>query len=165
MTKPDSHKQKRYNLLPYEAEFKIYCSAVIGMSPLSIKGYVSDFKFFIHWLQASHPDVSVEHVSQTMIQQYKQYLQASFPRSTSNRRLSTLRAFYAFLISQGVLTESPTRDVHNITEATPIPHIYTALVEDFMSNTNDREFGAKQHLQSTVLDFLSVSATPHEDHA
>ncbi len=160
-----SSKQKRYNLLPYEAEFKIYCSAVIGVSPLSIKGYMSDFKFFVHWLQAQYPGTTVEQVSQSMAEEYRRYLQASFPRSTSNRRLSTLRAFYSFLVSQGVLTESPTRDLHNITDTKLVDDNFMPLIEAFMSNSNDRDASARHELQSTVLDFLTVTATTHEHHA
>ncbi len=109
--------QQRYNLLPFEVEFRLYASAVIKLSPISLKNYISDYRYFTGWLIATYQNVTVESVSETHLLAYKAYLQGQgLPRASVNRRLSALRAVYAFLVQQHIVTENPMKHIKNMTE-------------------------------------------------
>lgn len=158
----NSNTPERYNLLPYEAEFKLYCSAVIQVSPQSLKGYVSDYRYFAQWLAAHFPDTSVESATQSMLLHYRDYLDGNFPRSSTNRRLSSIRAFYSFLISQGILTESPMREIHNIAAGMTTHSPHKALVDDFMSAMSSLGVDERKRTANAVNEFLSISSQSHE---
>lgn len=99
---------------------------------VSIKNYLSDLRHFLGWLilyLKSH-QFPVSLSSQTplekqvemikiidvkIIDEYKTYLKEnSIPIKTINRRLSTLRKFFSFCISQGWLNENPAKQIQNL---------------------------------------------------
>ena len=110
---------KRYNLLPFEHEFRLYAHAVIGLTPVSIKNYISDYRYFVQWLDAQFSPLTVEHADVHHIELYRSYLvEQGLPRASVNRRLSALRALYTFLIHQGIISSSPMKSIKNMTQHT-----------------------------------------------
>jgi len=129
-----------YNLYNLEPDFRKYLLAV-NIQSVSLKNYLSDFRHFAGWLHSrsqlnqSRPDSvgtkSVESVNtqntdstcqrlqvilttETIIC-YKQYLtDSNLPIKTINRRLSTLRKFCSFCISQGWTKENVAKKVGNV---------------------------------------------------
>ena len=120
----------RYNLYNLEASFKEYLVAG-NQKPVSIKNYLSDLRHFFGWLIlylksnkidadvnpiiGEHISLSLQFVSPKVISEYKSYLsENNIPHKTINRRLSTIRKFCSFAISQGWMKENPAKKVGNI---------------------------------------------------
>ena len=100
---------------------------------ISIKNYLSDLRHFLGWLilyLKSHRSALINRSFQSplesqveiiklidtkIIDEYKTYLnENSIPIKTINRRLSTLRKFFSFCISQGWLNENPAKQIQNL---------------------------------------------------
>jgi len=101
------------------------------LTKISVKNYLSDLRHFLGWLifyWKSHFDdsLSLDLVNQNLIEilkqvqvntikNYKSYLvDNQIPIKTINRRLSTLRKFFSFCISQGWIKENPAKKISNI---------------------------------------------------
>lgn len=131
-----------YNLYNLEASFKEWLIAGIknrrndakkretgettrkGLTNISIKNYLSDFRHFWGWLTfylksnnlgTIHKLSLVKLITSKTIFDYKSYLiENNIPTKTVNRRLSTLRKFCSFCISQGWMKENPAKKISNI---------------------------------------------------
>jgi site-specific recombinase XerD len=96
------------------------------LTRISVKNYLSDFRHFIGWLTlhlSSQQHISINFnesrfislINRQTIKNYKSYLvENNIPVKTINRRLSTLRKFCSFCISQGWLKENPAKRVSNV---------------------------------------------------
>lgn len=119
-----------YNLYNLQASFKKYIlSGNAKLSPVSIRNYQSDLRHFLGWyvfyLKASpkytrflgdfESDSSLFSIlDEKIVEEYKQYLRLNrIPFKTINRRLSTLRKFCSFCISQGWLRDNPAKKIAN----------------------------------------------------
>jgi integrase len=114
MTVHDLDPVNRYNLLNFEASFRTYLSAVIKLKPVSIKNYLSDIRHFDGWLAAHAFISSLDMITHQTLEDYKNYLQKnSLPSKTINRRLSSVRKFFSFLVDQGHLQVNPSKGISN----------------------------------------------------
>lgn len=105
-----------YNLYNLEALFKEYLLAG-NNRPVSIKNYLSDFRHFAGWITFYlKSDIApFNKIDSHLIQEYKFYLcENKIPLKTINRRLSTIRKFCSFCISQGWMKENPAKHVSNV---------------------------------------------------
>ncbi|MDO9027435.1 MAG: site-specific integrase [Candidatus Roizmanbacteria bacterium] len=145
-----------YNLYNLEAPFKEYLSAV-NHKPVSIKNYLSDIRHFFGWLILYFKSNNVRVESETTITQfitpnviseYKSYLsENNIPHKTTNRRLSTVRKFCSFCISQGWLKENPGKKIGNVRVVRDIGEINSIrLFEQF---SQDLE---KQNLNQNIIN-------------
>ncbi|MCL4363703.1 site-specific integrase [Patescibacteria group bacterium] len=115
--------QKGYNLYNLEPQFKNFLLAE-NISPISLKNYLSDFRHFSGWIElytssnqtsAKNYENLSEMVNEKSVEEYRSYLsENNIPLKTINRRLSTVRKFCSFCISQGWLKENPAKKVNNI---------------------------------------------------
>lgn len=119
-TRNDAKKEVK---LPAMAENKT-------LTPISVKNYLSDLRHFLGWLtfylKSHFPNKQISinlNLSQFIssyltietVEAYKTYqVENSLPIKTINRRLSTLRKFFSFCISQGWMKENPAKRVSNI---------------------------------------------------
>lgn len=120
----DSNSSVGYNLYNLEPQFRSYLSAGKGISPHSVKNYLSDFRYFAGWAQSypASPSDSGENnhatsslLSVKLLSDYRNYLiGCHLPYRTINRRLSTVRRFCSFSISQGWLKENFGKNIHNV---------------------------------------------------
>jgi len=106
--------------------FKAYLK-VKGASQSTVKNYLVDLNHFLAWLELtlrgqnialdrSLPELFVRYFEPNYLAKYKNYLvQNQLPISTVNRRLSTLRTFGGFCLSQAWITENPAKKVTNVT--------------------------------------------------
>jgi len=119
-----------YNFYNFEASFKKFLIAG-NISPVTLKNYLSDLRHFLGWfifkLKVKNQNLKVEEVEEvnveqilsfidvSLVEEYKNYLvDNSIPIKTVNRRLSTLRKFFSFCISQGWLKENPAKKIKNL---------------------------------------------------
>lgn len=125
-----------YNLYNLEASFRNYLVAE-NVSPNTLKNYLSDFRYFCGWYESPKTANSTQQftilsftslddlvkelpnlLQNQVISDYKNYLSKNkLPSKTINRRLSTLRKFCSFCISQGWLKENPAKHLENIKNA------------------------------------------------
>ncbi len=106
--------------------FKAYLK-VKGASPNTIKNYLADLNHFLAWLELtlrgqnialnrSLPEFFIRYFEPNYLAKYKNYLvQNQLPTATVNRRLSTLRTFGGFCLSQAWITENPAKKLTNVT--------------------------------------------------
>lgn len=121
--------ENRYNLYNFEASFKEYLLAG-NKTAISVKNYLSDFRHFIGWLtfyiqnepiildknfDITKPETIQFYLTGATIDNYKAYLMENhIPLKTINRRLSTVRKFCSFCISQGWMENNPGKQIANI---------------------------------------------------
>jgi len=178
--------EKQYNLYNFEALFKEYLLAG-KTKPVSIKNYLSDFRHFAGWLtfyvqnykknENTHFErlgkstegggthwsekCGIEFfklISPSVITDYKSYLsENNIPFKTINRRLSTIRKFCSFCISQGWMKENAGKQVqnskikdqkHNIEEL--ITQFKQDLIKQKINNSTINSY------LNDVQEFLSV---------
>jgi site-specific recombinase XerD len=160
-----------YNLYNFEASFSLYLTAE-NISPVSLKNYLSDLRFFLGWATAHvksqsnslitiDPVKIVEQFTFEVIEQYKLYLSTNnFPLKTINRRLSTIRKFFTFCISQGWTSENPAKRVKNSISADQKPKIdeTNQILAEF-DNYLKLNFPAESHeIDRNVREFLVISS-------
>ena len=117
---------KWYNFYNFEASFKKFLLAE-NVSPITLKSYLSDLRHFLGWtilkLKAQNkknienlsPLEFLNQIDESLVEEYKNYLVVNaIPVKTINRRLSTLRKFFSFCISQGWLKENPAKKIQNL---------------------------------------------------
>lgn len=105
-----------------------------SLKKISIKNYLSDLRHFLGWLMLylkskyHHLNINfnafdslptqieiIKQINDNTVQEYKSYLtENKIPIKTINRRLSTLRKFFSFCISQGWLKENPAKKIENL---------------------------------------------------
>jgi site-specific recombinase XerC len=108
--------EKRYNLSNLQAKFTDYLIAE-NISSITLKNYRSDIKHFFNWAAKGNSNSDISHITSfETILEYKNYqVKDLAPLKTVNRRLSAIRKFCAFCISQGWITENPAKKVINVT--------------------------------------------------
>jgi len=116
---------KQYNLYNFEALFKQYL-VTENISPISSKNYLSDIRHFFGWLtfklKTQIKDQLIDEkniiglINYEIVLEYKSYLSDNnLPLKTVNRRLSTVRKFCSFCISQRWMKENPAKKIQNLT--------------------------------------------------
>jgi len=105
--------------------FKAYLK-VKGASQNTIKNYLADLNHFLAWLELtlrgqnialdqSLPELFIRYFEPNYLAKYKNYLvQNQLPVATVNRRLSTLRTFGGFCLSQAWIKENPAKKIRNV---------------------------------------------------
>ncbi len=171
----------RYNLYNLEASFRQYLLAG-NITALTLKNYLSDFRHFAGWIHSQNrlvqfnqpqsiksvntnlPNLTVsddftQYLKQIVtfktISNYKNYLVASdLPLKTINRRLSTLRKFCSFCISQGWLDENPAKKVRNVGTTITEKHILDQFHQDLIKQGVGSQIIT--NYLNDVQDFLKI---------
>lgn len=108
------------------ARFKDHL-VTLGISDGSIRNYLSDLNHFQNWLSSSYPKQTFSDINSEHPLAYRTYLvhELEAPVSSVNRRLSSLRQFFTWAVSQNILPSHPMQGLSNIsiragnTEVTP----------------------------------------------
>jgi len=87
----------------------------IGISPSSIKNYVSDINHFLNFVAHSiqEPIVQPIHITPTAIKAYSAAAANQLSPSSLNRHLSSLRYFGKFLVAARLLETDPAQNLTN----------------------------------------------------
>ena len=155
---------KQYNFYNFEASFKKFLLAE-NVSPITLKNYLSDLRHFLGWtilkIKAQNkknfenlsPLEFLNQIDESLVEEYKNYLVVnSIPAKTINRRLSTLRKFFSFCISQGWLKENPAKKIQNL--KLKIDSIISSFALSLEKENLDQKT-IKSYLE-VVQDFLSL---------
>lgn len=105
--------------------FKTYLK-LQGFSGVTVRNYLSDLNHFLAWLELflrghnlpvsdDESELARRYFKEEFVLSYKNFLTSnSLPLSVVNRRLSTLRTFGKFCLSQAWISENPAKKVANI---------------------------------------------------
>jgi len=161
--------KKWYNFYNLEASFEKFLLAE-NVSPITLKNYLSDLRHFLGWailkLKAQNKKnletldflEFLNQIDNSFVEEYKKYLVINYiPSKTINRRLSTLRKFFSFCISQGWLKENPAKKISNIKyQISNIDNtgILTKFQQDLEKENLDQKT-IKSYLE-VVREFLSL---------
>ena len=129
-----------------------------GISPYTIRGYISDLKKFAEWFKLSTGEqMGLDNVTPVDVRDYKEHLQTvkKYKPSTINRRLASLRAFFTWAIEDGLVEENPVR-VRNVEEPQTAPRsldekTYHRLLREVQKHGNKRDVAIIQVLRHTGL--------------
>jgi site-specific recombinase XerD len=122
----------QYNLYNFLPEFTAFLHSLRNngktYSTITIKNYLSDFRHFAGWLQFylnsqlntnlfKSVELFFSVLTSNVVDEYKQYLLDNhIPIKTINRRLSALRLFFSYCLSQHYVTSNPAKTISNISK-------------------------------------------------
>lgn len=143
--------------------FKAYLK-VKGASQNTIKNYLADLNHFLAWLELtlrgqnialdrSLPELFSRYFEPNYLAKYKNYLvQNQLPVATVNRRLSTLRTFGGFCLSQAWITENPAKKLTNVSLGlkTEDGRQKTKMLEEFRKSLEEEKASPM-----TIKNYLS----------
>ncbi len=95
-----------------------------GKSPRTVEGYRKDLVDFIAWLEGRYGEAfDPKAVLPEDLRDYRQHLLAvrRAAPATVNRRISALRAFFAFLAARGEIPSNPAARLSGVRTARPAP--------------------------------------------
>lgn len=120
-----SEKQQDRWYLPLVQAFIHYLVLERGLSPNTREAYERDTRAFL-----SHMDTlglrSIHDITREHIHHYMALLQqGGLKRSTLARTLSTLRAFFRFLLDENLLEKNPLHHMPTPKRERPLPHVLT----------------------------------------
>src|SRR5260221_10124572 len=96
------------------------------LSPLTIKGYLSDLQHFAHWFEQTNAEVlTVQRITPTDVKEYKHYLLGSQRRKagTVNRRLASIAALCKWARQIRQITSDPTENIKGVAGRGPRPKL------------------------------------------
>lgn len=140
----------RYNFFYFEAAFKKYLHAG-NAGAATIKSYLSDLHFFFTWIQNGKEmsDLDLYDApnvfTHSLVREYHLFLLTSkTPSSTYERRLSSLRQFFAFCITQAWLTSNPAHEFDKYTKADQLNDIIGRFKDHLKKQKADDSTIARQ---------------------
>src|SRR3990167_11043076 len=156
--------QKGYNLYNLEPQFRKFLAAE-NISAISLKNYLSDFRHFAAWLDfylSSHSILNTENIvnvlTSEILSEYRGYLVENIlPHKTINRRLSTVRRFCSFCISQGWLKENPAKKISNIGQS----YLSSEVEKDGSRQTQAKKEALQGHTYSILKAPSIILNAPH----
>ncbi|MFZ8843744.1 tyrosine-type recombinase/integrase, partial [Thermoflexus sp.] len=95
-----------------------------GKSPRTVEGYRKDLVDFIAWLEGRYGEAfDPKAVLPEDLRDYRQHLLAvrRAAPATINRRVSALRAFFAYLVSRGEIPSNPAARLSGVRQARAAP--------------------------------------------
>ena len=107
----------------YLQEFKLYIEAARNFSAQTVKAYGADIMSFLVWLA----DKSPADVIYSDISDYLLYIkQFNYAKSTTARKIASLRTFYRFLHRERIIETNPAAGVSSPKKAKSLPEFLTA---------------------------------------
>ena len=135
-----------------------------GASSVTCRNYLVDINHFLGWLELKIRGLNLPlfedetklislYFTEEFISEYKRFLLSnSLPFSTVNRRLSTLRTFGRFCLSQAWISENPAKRVPNVTlgQTTNNKQQSEEILEEFK-----RHLEEEKNSTNTIRNYLS----------
>lgn len=138
------------NSKKYLQEFKLYIEVEKNFSKHTVIAYSSDILSFLVWLN----DRKIEEVNYNLIKEYLFYIQQfNYSKTTTARKIASLRTFYRFLYREKVIDANPALGVHSPKRGKSLPEFLTEPeIEKIMNNIKiDTPAGYRNR---TILELL-----------
>ena len=104
------------------AEFLDYLSHERAYSPHTVTSYENDLRAFKAYLEQMDEELGLKDVDADLVRGWAMSLMSSGMKATSvNRKLSSLRTFYKYLLKKGEIKVSPMQNVGGPNKAKPLP--------------------------------------------
>ncbi len=116
----------------YLNDFLIYLEVEKSFSKHTIKAYHSDILGFLIWLGES----SAESVTHKTMQEYLLYIQQfNYSKTTTARKIASLRTFYRYLYRERITESNPAQTIHSPKRGKNLPKFLTEdEVEQILNN-------------------------------
>ena len=102
--------------------FLNYLSLERACSPHTVTSYENDLRAFEAYLGKTEIGVELKNADADLVRRWAMELVASGVKATSvNRKLSSLRTFYKYLLKKGVVSVSPVQNVRGPKRSKPLP--------------------------------------------
>lgn len=106
----------------YLQDFKLYIEVEKNFSSETIRAYHSDVLSFLVWLN----DKNIKEVNYNLISEYLLYIkQFNYTKTTTARKIASLRTFYRFLYREQVIENNPAIGVHAPKRGKSLPEFLT----------------------------------------
>ena len=134
----------------------------------SIRAYLSDMRHFMGWFkQATGESFSPADTDWRDLQDWRNQAEKGFKPATVNRRISSLKTFFAFALEQGLTSNDPTQRLKGIEQQALAPK---ALTEDEVKRilrrarkNNLRDWAILELLAATGLRVSEVATLTRAD--
>ena len=116
----------------YLQEFKLYIEVEKNFSKHTVCAYSSDILSFLVWLN----ERDIEEVNYTNIKEYLLYIQQfNYTKTTTARKIASLRTFYRFLYREKIIDTNPALGVHAPKKGKSLPEFLTENeIEQVLNN-------------------------------
>ena len=124
----------------YRESFLGYLQHEKRNSPKTVQSYSIDLDQFIRYCRSVHKNLNLDEVDVKVVRGWVVQLmeEGLAPRSV-NRKLTTLKTFYQFLIREGVITKNPMNGILALKQKTKLPEF---VEQDHMDQLLDQyDFG------------------------
>ena len=134
----------------YFQEFKLYIEVEKNFSKHTVSAYSSDILSFLIWLN----NKSISDVSYSTIREYLLYIQQfNYSKTTTARKIASLRTFYRFLYREKVIETNPAIGIHSPKRGKSIPEFLTEKEIDNILNKINMDSPAG-YRNRTILELL-----------
>ena len=117
---------KEENVQELQIKLNRFCEVLWledGLAENTIKSYRKDLQDFILWLANKKIDKPLWEVNEENIGNYFSDAYQNITVSTANRRLSSFKRFFSWLIREGVIVEDPCKKLKSLQQAQRLPKV------------------------------------------
>ncbi|MGF1637743.1 MAG: tyrosine-type recombinase/integrase [Cyclobacteriaceae bacterium] len=102
----------------------------------TISSYENDLKQFYSFLANEHPDISLTEISHGIIRQWVVHLaESGILNRTVNRKITSIKSYFKFLLNRGFIEENPTTRIHILKTPKSLPDfIKLGEMDDLLSS-------------------------------
>ncbi len=134
----------------YLQEFKLYIEVEKNFSKHTVAAYSSDILSFLVWLNNRR----IEEVNYNLIREYLLYIQQfNYSKTTTARKIASLRTFYRFLYRERIIETNPALGVHSPKKGKTLPEFLTETEMEQVLNNIKMESPAG-YRNRTILELL-----------
>ncbi|MBQ4123477.1 site-specific tyrosine recombinase XerD [bacterium] len=134
----------------YLQEFKLYIEIEKNFSKHTVTAYSSDILSFLVWLN----EKNIEEVNYANIKEYLLYIkQFNYSKTTTARKIASLRTFYRFLYREKIIETNPALGVHSPKKGKSLPEFLTENEIEQVLNNIKMESPAG-YRNRTILELL-----------
>lgn len=138
------------NAKRYLQEFKLYIEVERNFSKHTVIAYSADILSFLVWLK----DRNIEDVTYNTIREYLLYIQQfNYSKTTTARKIASLRTFYRFLYRERVIETNPAIGIHSPKRGKSLPEFLTEEEIDKILNKINIDSPAG-YRNRTILELL-----------
>lgn len=136
-------------------DFIRYISFEKRYSQHTLKAYLNDLNAFAGFLSSEYELKKPERASQEMIRTWiMQMMDEGYSPRSLNRKISTLKSFYRFLLREGSIKKNPTANVYLLKTAKPLPAYFEKEQINNYLNEPEEKYDFPAFRNKLVIDLL-----------